>query len=131
MGPTTLPSEKATNPNPVAETQNKTNGSMSPATLPSEKTTNLVAVTQNNTSRVTGPTALPSKKTTNPTLVAEMQNRNSKTTGPQPKWTGWPDGKFEQDFAWDEIEDKNNPLIIHWVSVMTGEQHGGDSHADT
>jgi hypothetical protein len=43
------------------------------------------------------------------------------------KWDGWPNGKFEHEFTFEEVSDLNN-LQVHWATRTNG-QRGGDDFA--
>ena len=42
------------------------------------------------------------------------------------KWDGWPDGFFERDFTFRDIDDYNN-LQVHWATKTHGHRGGSDS----
>ena len=45
------------------------------------------------------------------------------------KWDGWPDGFFEHDFTFHEVDNYNN-LQVHWATKTHG-HHGGFDSADS
>ena len=43
-------------------------------------------------------------------------------------WNGWPDGLFECEFTFEQVEAYNN-LQVHWATKSHG-IHGGNSFAE-
>jgi len=66
---------------------------------------------------ITRPLAPPNTSTT---VLFEKEGKLAE------KWNGWPDGFFERDFTFHEVDDYNN-LQVHWATKTHGHRGGFDS----
>ena len=69
---------------------------------------------------ITRPLAPPNTSTT---VLFEKEGKLAE------KWNGWPDGFFERDFTFHEVDDYNN-LQVHWAT-KTHSHRGGFDSADS
>jgi len=66
---------------------------------------------------ITGPLAPPNTSTT---VLLEKEGELAE------RWDGWPDGFFERDFTFHDVDDYNN-LQVHWATKTHGHRGGSDS----
>lgn len=57
-----------------------------------------------------------------------LHERTHQTLPPAPKWDGWPDGNFSQDFTHEEVKATGN-LCWHWPFKSNGGYRNGDTNA--
>ena len=58
-------------------------------------------------------------------MVTVPPSSKKKISGSSSDWDGWPNGTFECEFTFEEVEAYNN-LQVHWATKSHGVRGGND-----